>query len=182
MTDLHPISFKRSHNKLIGIVAAIVPTLIGALKILEKTPEALDKLFTGAAFVLYPIAGIAIAGIAAAAVFTFRNLRDTSPGFTVDDTGFTDNSSAVSAGFIPWSDVEGIDERSILGQQYIRVRVKNPDALIERQKGAFKRFIMRRNYRSFQAAVSITAGTLRCSFEELKDAMDRRFKAYQEGL
>jgi hypothetical protein len=182
MTDLHPISFTRSRQKLVGIVTAIVPTLFGAIEILEKTPEELDKLFTGAAFVLYPIACIGIAGIVAAAIFVVRNLRDTSPGFTIDDSGFTDHSSAVSAGFIPWTDVDGIDERSILGQHYIRVRVKEPEALIERQKGAFKRFMMRRNYRSFNAAISISASTLRCSFEELKDAMDRRFKAYQEGL
>lgn len=182
MTDLHPISFAQSRKKLVGIVIAAVPTLFGAIKILEKTPEQHDKMFTGAAFVLYPLAVIAIAGIAAATVFIFRKLRDTSPGFTIDDAGFTDNSSAVSAGFIPWSEVEGIDERTILGQHYIRVRTRNPEALIERQRGAFKRFMMRRNHRWFHAAISISAGALRCSIEELKDALDRRFKAYREGV
>lgn len=42
------------------------------------------------------------------AVFIFRKLFDTKAGVVIDDKGIHDNSSGVSAGFIPWSDISNI--------------------------------------------------------------------------
>lgn len=179
--DIHAIQFAQSKNKMLGIVVALFPTFYGALKILKDGPAQLNQLFPGAAFLLIPMALLAIVFFMWFLVYVYKKLRDNKPGLIVSDEGITDHSSAVDAGFIPWSDVEEISEGSILGSHYMRIKVRNIDAYIDRQPNALKRFMMRRNHRTFKAGLVISTGYIRCSFEELKDLLERRFRAYREA-
>lgn len=180
MLDTHPIALKLSKNKLISMITAIVPTVIGINTIFHSPPEKLAALFPGSQYVMLGIACLGVIFVGVLAVSIFNKLRDNRPGLVVSDEGITDNSSGVSAGFIPWSDVLEIKPYSLFGGHSLRIIVKNPEAYIQRQSGAFKRWLMWRNYKSFGAAISITSGSIRCSFEELEDLLNRRFKAYQE--
>jgi len=179
MKDIHAISFAISKTKLLTTTTATLPMLFGAIKIINTAPEKFDTMFPGARYVLMPIAFLGIAFSILILFFVYKKLSDTQPGFTVSDEGITDNSSAVSAGFIPWSDVLEINEKTIFGQHYLRVKVNNPESYINRQTNGLKRFMMRRNHKSFDAAISISASSMRCSFEELKDLLNRRFAAYK---
>jgi len=181
MLDTHPIEFKLSKNKLIGIVAAIVPLVIGIGTIFQSPPEKLAALFPGSQYVMIGVACLGVVFVGVVGVVIFNKLRDTRPGLVVSDEGITDNSSGVSGGFIPWSDVLEIKPYSLFGGHSLRIIVKNPEEYIQRQSGAFKRWLMWRNYKSFGAAIAISSGSIRCSFEELEDLMNRRFKAYQEN-
>ena len=178
--DLHVIQFAQSKTKLLGILTAAFPTFYGALQILQGGPEKAERWFKGASYLLMPIAVLGIAFFVWALVFVFNRLRDNRPAFIVSDEGITDHSSAVSAGFIPWSDVLEINEQRMLGSHFIRIKVKNPDHYIGRQSGFMKRFLMRSNQQTFKAGLAISAGAIRCSFEELKDLLERRFRAYKE--
>jgi hypothetical protein len=180
MLDIHPIEFKLSKNKLISMVAGIVPLVVGIGTIFQSPPEKLAALFPGSEYVMLGIACLGVIFIGVLAVAIFNKLRDNRPGLVVSDEGITDNSSGVSAGFIPWSDVLEIKPFSLFGGHSLRIIVKNPEEYIQRQSGAFKRWLMRRNYKSFGAAIAISSGSIRCSFEELEDLVNRRFKAYQE--
>ncbi len=179
-SDLHAIQFAQSKNKLLRIVAALFPTFWGSIKILQDGPEKVGRLFSGAQYVFIPIAVLGIGLCILLLVYVFNRLRDQQPGLIVSDEGITDHSSAVGAGFIPWSDVLEIEEKSMLGSRYLSIQVKNPQEYIDRQSSALKRFMMRRNQKTFQAGLYISASGIRCSFEELKDLIDRRFKAYQK--
>ena len=114
-------------------------------------------------------------------LFVLQKLLKNEPALIVSDDGITDRSSGVSVGFIPWEDVLEINGKTMMGSHYIRVSVKNPDDYIQRESNILKRWLIRSNHRTFKAEISITAGTIRCSFEELKDLLDRRFKAFQES-
>ena len=179
--DIHAIQFAQSKNKMLGMVAALFPTFYGAIKILKDGPAQLNQLFPGAAFLLIPIAVLAIVFFLWLLVYVYNKLRDKEPGLIISDEGITDHSSAINAGFIPWSDVEKISEGSILGSHYMRIKVKNIDQYIDKQPSAFKRFMMRRNHKTFKAGLVISAGSIRCSFEELKDLLERRFRAYRDA-
>ncbi len=179
--DLHAIEFAQSKTKLLGIITAAFPTFYGAITILRDGPEKVDQLFKGASYILIPIAVLALAFFSVVLWYAYQRLRDNQPGLIVSDEGITDHSSAVGAGFIPWSDVLEINEQRMLGVHYVRVKVKNPEDYIDRQSGFLKRFMMRRNQQTFKAGLAISASSIRCSFEELKDLLDRRFKAYQES-
>ncbi|MBL7781839.1 MAG: hypothetical protein JNM22_11530 [Saprospiraceae bacterium] len=179
--DLHAIQFAQSKNKMLGIVAALFPTFYGAIKILKDGPAKINQLFPGAAFLLIPIAVLAIGFFLWLLVYVYNKLRDSTPGLIVSDEGITDHSSAVDAGFIPWSDVEEISEGSFLGSHYMRIKVRNIDQYINKQPSALKRFMMRHNHKTFKAGLVISAGSIRCSFEELKDLLERRFRAYRDA-
>lgn len=179
--DIHAIQFAQSKNKMLGIVAALFPTFYGALKILKDGPAQLNQLFPGAAFLLIPMAVLGIIFFLWLLVYVYKKLRDNKPGLVVSDEGITDHSSAVDAGFIPWSDVEEVSAGHILGSHFMRIKVRNIDQYIEKQPSALKRFMMRRNHRTFKAGLVISAGSIRCSFEELKDLLERRFRSYQES-
>ena len=179
--DLHAIEFAQSKTKLLGIITAAFPTFYGAITILRDGPEKVDRFFKGASFILIPIAVLAIAFFGVVLWYAYQRLRDNQPGLVVSDEGITDHSSAVGAGFIPWSDVLEINEQKMFGANFMRIKVKNPDYYIDRQSSFLKRFMMRRNQQTFKAGLAISASSIRCSFEELKDLLNRRFRAYQES-
>lgn len=177
--DIHAIQFEFSHKKLGGLVASSIPLLVGSVKILQTPLEKLHDLFPGASIVM-PILGVlAMLFFLVVIGIIFNKLRQKGPAFIVTDEGFTDHSSGVSVGFVPWEDVVEIKAKSIVGASYLRVTVKNPETYIQREKNPFKRMMIRANHKQFKAAVSISAGAIRCSFEELQDLLDRRFKAYK---
>lgn len=179
--DLHAIEFAQSKTKLLGIITAAFPTFYGAITILRDGPEKVDRLFKGASFILIPIAVLAMVFFGVVLWYAYQRLRDNQPGLIVSDEGITDHSSAVGAGFIPWSDVLEINEQKMFGANFMRIKVKSPDYYIDRQSSSLKRFMMRRNQQTFKAGLAISASSIRCSFEELKDLLNRRFRAYQES-
>jgi hypothetical protein len=50
-----------------------------------------------------------------------------------------DNTSAVSAGLVPWTDVLEIRETKVANQTFINLVVKNPQEYINKQKNGIKR-------------------------------------------
>src|SRR5688572_15627450 len=40
-------------------------------------------------------------------VYLLKKIPDKTPGLIIDNDGILDNSSGVSAGFIPWADIKG---------------------------------------------------------------------------
>lgn len=50
------------------------------------------------------------------AVTMFRKFSDKKPGLIINNQGITDNSSGVSAGLIPWNDIDKIKISQVLSQ------------------------------------------------------------------
>jgi len=65
-------------------------------------------------------------------LYGLKALVDKEPGLKLDSEGLTDNSSALAAGFVPWSDVFGVEECQVQGQKSICLLLKNPEVYIER--------------------------------------------------
>ncbi|MBL7764535.1 MAG: hypothetical protein JNJ58_00440 [Chitinophagaceae bacterium] len=103
----------------------------------------------------------------ACTILLFKKYQDKKPGLIIDTGGLTDNSSAVSAGFIPWDDIESIHMLTLNRQDFIQIKVSNPQDYIDQQKSSFKRKLMQLNQSTYGSPINITANTLKISSEEL---------------
>jgi hypothetical protein len=110
-----------------------------------------------------------------AGLYAARKLFDTKPGLVFSPAGILDNSSAVAAGLIPWSEVVGVETIEIQRQKLLVIKVRDPERYIERGS-VLKRALNRVNHRMIGSPIAISSGALRISFAELLSL----FKRYQE--
>lgn len=104
-------------------------------------------------------------------------LFDRKPGLVLNSSGIVDNASAVSAGFIPWSDVTGASVYEIQSQKMLKIGVRDPQKYIERG-GALKRALNRANSKMGGSAVAIPAVSLKIEFAELLSLFARYHRKY----
>ena len=74
--------------------------------------------------------GVSIAGLlffGLTSIFFVIKLMDKKMGLIIDETGITDYASGVSAGYIPWGDINEIATRREANQDFIMVKVTNPE-------------------------------------------------------
>lgn len=134
-------------------------------------------------FMKFPLA-ILIVGIISILFFGFlaiviiKKLSTQSDGLIISSKGITDNSSGISAGFIPWTEITAITETSYAGQASVVIVMKNPEEFIASQKSSFKRKVMSANYKSFGAAVSISANSLVTTHKNLKKVLVEKLTEY----
>ena len=72
-----------------------------------------------------------------------RALRN-RPVLILDADGFTDRSSLISGGFVPWQDVQQIEDRQFRRRVFVTVTVTDRDAFRARQP-AWRRVLLRIN-------------------------------------
>ena len=104
---------------------------------------------------------------AAGVAWGIAKSRDKKPGLILNAEGMTDNSSAVAAGFIPWSEVTGVDTFQVSNQRMLVIRVTDPTKYIERG-GAVKRSLNRANANMCGSPIVISSNALRIPFDELR--------------
>jgi len=108
-----------------------------------------------------------------------RKLFDKSVGLIISNEGIDDNSSGVSAGFVPWTDVIEIKDTKVANQNIISLIVKNPQDYIDRQKNFMKKKSMQMNYKCYDTVIGISANGLKCNHKELKTMLDAKFEEFK---
>lgn len=101
-------------------------------------------------------------------------LSNKQPGLVIDEKGITDHSTANSVGFIDWKDVTEVHRKSITGQKYIIIKVKNPEAYIERVSGIEKRSL-KANLQLCGSPIAIPSTSLKCKFKQLEMLLTESF-------
>src|SRR5215467_8125472 len=89
-----------------------------------------------------------------------------TPALIIHSSGLLDNGSALSAGFLPWNEIESIFVSSIRNQRFLAIRVRDEEAMLSRQSG-LKAKLMKLNVSLAGAAINIPLTTLPMSLEEL---------------
>jgi hypothetical protein len=115
-----------------------------------------------------------------AGFFTLKKMENKSPGLVISDEGVFDNTTAVNAGLIPWTDVLEIKETKVANQTFINLVVKNPQEYIDKQKSAFKRKLMQMNYDTYGTVIGISVNGLNCDYRELKATLDKAFAEFKK--
>jgi hypothetical protein len=105
---------------------------------------------------------------------TFRN----RPVLILDADGFTDYGSLISAGYVPWQEVQQIDERRYGRRIFVTVKVTDPEAFRARQP-AWRRLLYRINGRTAAGDILIPDDLLPMRPAELIKTMRRLHRAAQ---
>ena len=142
-----------------------------------KDPETFTKTIFRPSPTLIIIAGYAsVVFFGICTLFSFRKLFDTKAGIVIDDKGIHDNSSGVSAGFIPWIDITNISTIEISRQKLIMIEVSNPDVYINRQTNFIAKKAAAINHKMYGSPISITANSLKYSFDDLYYALRKKWQ------
>jgi|APSaa5957512535_1039671.scaffolds.fasta_scaffold171500_1 hypothetical protein len=106
-----------------------------------------------------------------------KKVFNNSPGLVLNAAGIFDNSSAVSAGFIPWSEVESIEQYKVHSQKILAIHVKTPEKYLT--GNALLVATKKANQNMSGTPIHITANTLKIGFDELLAEVNGYFAAYQ---
>jgi len=98
--------------------------------------------------------------------FGIKKLFDKKPGLVFNSIGIIDNSSGVSAGLIPWSEISGFDIYEVHKQKMLVIFLKNPEKYIE-MGNTIKRHINKVNFKLCGSPIVITSNALQINFDEL---------------
>jgi hypothetical protein len=101
------------------------------------------------------------------AIVIVRKFLDKKAGLIISKDGLTDNSSGVSAGFIPWSDIQEITVTQVMNQRFLMIIVSNPQYYLDKVANPIKRSAMKMNYKTYGSPISISSNTLQTNFDEL---------------
>lgn len=110
-------------------------------------------------------------------LFALKKLFDQKPALVLNNSGFVDNSSSASAGFIPWSEVVGAEIFEIQQQKMLVIKVRNPEEYIARGS-SLKRTLNKANYKMVGSPISISSGALAINFSELVSLFDQYQRKY----
>jgi hypothetical protein len=172
------IEIALSKNKLVlMLLGCIAFVAIGIWFVVKQPVSDLPVLGNPVVVLIVGIASIGLFGLIG--VLLIKKLGDNTPGLIISNKGITDNTSAMSAGFIPWGDIIEMKEITVVNQTFINVVVKNPQDYIDRQKSAFKRKSLQMNYKSSGCVIGLTSNGLKCNYKELKELLDNKFSEFK---
>jgi len=99
-------------------------------------------------------------------LYAVFKLFDRAPGLIIDAEGIIDNSSGVSAGRIPWSDICGFQITSLYHQRFLTIEVLDAEKYVLRAP-LWKRPLVAINAKYFGSPIQISANTLKIDFDRL---------------
>ena len=175
-----PISKVKITFLLLGSLAfLLVSTWLLSIHIDEHTPFwAIENVFINVVCVLGLLMG------AIGSYFSIKKLYDNEPGLVIDELGIIDNSGGVSVGRIYWVDMIGVhkylvDAGPASSQKFVSIFLVNPEDYIARQPNSLKRKMIQANAKYSGTPVSISANSLKISFDELYDLIEMKFTAFK---
>ncbi len=178
MTTLNEKTIKLSKLKSVllflgsfGFVAAGITMVIFAQSISDASQGADDPVFIQA-MGLAAVAFFGLTGFVSAKILVTKK-----PGLILNAQGITDQSSGLSAGFIPWSDVTQIGENKVKGQKFATIFVVDPMIYIERGN-RLAQAAKNTNLKISGTPINISANTLKLSHDELMQLLQEFFVSY----
>lgn len=100
------------------------------------------------------------------AVLMLKLYLDKTPGLIISTEGIVDNSSAISAGEIQWSEVTGMDEVVISGQKMLAIHVTDTEKYAN-TGNRMQQMAKRTNIKMVGTPINIAATGLKISHSEL---------------
>jgi len=113
------------------------------------------------------------------AVTIFRKFSDKKPGLTISQQGITDNSSGISAGLIPWTDIQEIKISQVMNQKLLMFIVRNPEDYLDKVKNPLKRNAIKINYKTYGSPISISSNALQTNFDDLHKMLIDKMNEYK---
>jgi hypothetical protein len=99
-------------------------------------------------------------------IYTMYRTFHRKPSLVVDEGGITDNSSAISVGFVRWNDIKEMFLYEFMGQKFLGIVPKDEQAFFATMSPV-KRRLMQVNNRMVKAPVNITQNTVSMPLEKV---------------
>ncbi len=116
--------------------------------------------------------------VAAVLLFTgasaLKLLNDKSAGIWIDANGIADKSSSISVGLVAWKMISSIEPRS--KEKMILVHVKKNEDILKSASNKAIRQLLERNIAIYKTPVILETKYLKCSFEDLENAIKQFYK------
>jgi hypothetical protein len=125
------------------------------------------------------VKGTGIAGVlffAATGVFAISKFVDKKVGLIINEEGIIDQSSGISLGLIPWSDITKIKSAQVMSTRFLLIHVRNPEQYLAKSGGLKKRMLMA-NMKMYGTPLAISSNSLKCNFAELEKLIRSGLKA-----
>lgn len=178
MNNEEQIEIPLSKTKMrLTFVGALVFVGFG-LWFLISPPKSNHWLFGNQTLILI-IGLVAVMFFGLIAVVIFRKFSDKKPGLIICEQGIIDNSSEVSVGLIPWSDIQEIKISQVMSQKILILVVKNPNDYLNRVTSIFKRNSMKMTYKTYGSPISISAHVLQTDFDNLHKLLIEKMNEYK---
>ena len=110
-------------------------------------------------------------------IIVARKLFDRRPGIVLSSAGLLDNSNGVSVGFIPWSDITGLEVYESFKQRMLVVKVADPGKYVE-TGNPLTRYLRKSTHKICGSPISINAGALKMGFDELAAHIQQYLSRY----
>ncbi|MDR2213783.1 MAG: hypothetical protein LBE21_09200 [Pseudomonadales bacterium] len=167
-----------SKTKILLLIAgALGFVLLGYWMVQLGPAEAGPQPWFSSLSLVHGIGMISIIFFGACFGAALKKLIDKTPGLVLDSSGLHDNSSGISAGFVPWSDITGFGVWELDGQQILVVKVLDPQKYIARG-GLIGRQLKRANLKLTGSSVTISATALKIDFAELSSLCEAYLLKY----
>ncbi|MBC3873970.1 STM3941 family protein [Undibacterium flavidum] len=167
-----------SKTKILFLITIACGFVVGGLWMLQldSAEIAAQRRFNNPILV-HGIGVVSIAFFGLCGLFGVKKIFDKKPGLILSAAGIFDNSSGVSAGLVPWSEILGFDIFEVQKQKTLIVKIAKPERYIERG-GFAKRALNRMNYKLCGSPIAITSNSLKIDFDELHNVCNAYFKKY----
>lgn len=178
MTNEEQIEIPLSKTKMtLTFLGSLVFVGLG-LWFLINPPKSNHLLFGNPTLIF--IAGLAsVIFFGLVAVTIFRKFCDNKPGLIISRQGITDNSSGVSAGLIPWTDIQEIRISQVMNQKFLMFIVRNPEYYLDKVSNPLKRNAMKINYKTYGSPISISSNALQTNFYDLRKLLIEKMNDFK---
>ena len=179
MTQTEQIEIPLSKKKILLLLFGAIAFVGFGVLFLTNPSMFINGVFRSPTIIF--IAGLAsVLFFGLCAIVAFRKLFDTKIGLVINREGIIDNSSAVSAGLVLWSDVQEIRTCSVASQKFLIFIVENPQDYIDKVSSPFKKRAMEMNYKTYGSPISISANSLQMNFNNLHNLLIEKMKEYKQ--
>ena len=179
MTEEEQIEIPLSKTKMaLTFLGSLVFVGLG-LWFLINPPKSNHWLF-GNPTVIFIVGLASVIFFGLVAVTIFKKYTDKKPGLTINRQGITDNSSGVSAGLIPWTDIQEIKITQVMNQKFLMFMVRNPQDYLDKVTNPLKRNAMKMNYKTYGSPISISSNALQTNFYDLHKLLIKKMNEYKQ--
>ncbi|WP_447950964.1 STM3941 family protein [Chryseobacterium koreense] len=142
-------------------------------------PPKISNPFFGNPTLIFIVGLASILFFGLVAITIFRKFSDKQPGLVISRQGITDNSSGVSAGLIPWTDIQEIKVSQVMSQKFLMFIVSNPQDYLDKVTNPIKRNAMKMNYKTYGSPISISSNALQTNFDDLEKLLVEKMNEYK---
>ena len=178
MTTEEQIEIPLSKIKMtLTLMASLVFVCLGIW--LLVSPPNIRNPNSGNSTTILIIGFVSVLFFGSVAITIFRKFFDKKPGLIISRKGVTDNSSGVSVGLIPWTDIQEIKVTEVKNQKFLMFIIENPQEYLNKVTNPLKRNTMKMNYKTFGSPISISAKALQTDFDKLEKLLRDKMNEYK---